>query len=317
MGADPAPSVDEQSYMDSKPQEIAEDSQHSDLKSGRRKPVKKRGAGVNRTRSVKAVVEDAEVFLGETPKGNEDEQPNGNAEDFFHIKEESRGDSGLAEKGTISIGRKRRHAHTSGTTVSEQDADVSEARSDSVTAGGRRKKRQTVAPAVQTPGEKRYNLRRPKTGAAARALPDLTKEKEKEAEGGVGTVEEASNPDVVIATSLGAASENGKSAHLVQVTTLESVVEVHEFSSDRIVRLETATETDGGNAATTKSEENVELSEEVNGITEGAAEYGDEDGYETEVGADDGNVEEDEDDEGAEHPGEVSIGKKLWHFFTT
>lgn len=62
------------------------------------------------------------------------------------------------------------------------------------------------------------------------------------------------------------------------------------------------------NADAPKSIENTVLSEEVNGTSE----YVDED----ENG---GRVLEDEedDDDDSDHPGETSIGKKLWNFFTS
>ncbi|XP_010265318.1 PREDICTED: protein CROWDED NUCLEI 1 isoform X2 [Nelumbo nucifera] len=303
----------EQSNMDSKTEELPEDSQHSELKSGRRKYAKKRRP-MRRTRSVKAVVEDAKVILGETPEENKNEQ-NGNREGFVDIVEESRGDSGMA-----SMGRKRNHAHASITTVSEQDADDSEVRSDSVTTGGRRKRRQTVAPAMQTPGEKRYNLRRPKVVgkavAAVQATSDPTKGMKKAADGGEVTGEEASKQEAAIADSQGVNGENGQSTRLVQVTALESVVEIHEISADRAVRFETVT--GGGNAEAMMLIGNAELSEEVNGTTEGPVEYGDEEyASEGDEGDGFGDEDEDDDDDESEHPGEVSIGKKLWNFFTT
>lgn len=59
------------------------------------------------------------------------------------------------------------------------------------------------------------------------------------------------------------------------------------------------------------------LSEEVSGIPEGNNEYVD--GDESESHGEDASHAEnvDEDDEELAHPGEVSIGKKLWTFFTT
>ncbi|KAF8389818.1 hypothetical protein HHK36_024337 [Tetracentron sinense] len=304
-------SVDDQSNMDSKTQEVPEDSQHLELKSGRGKPGKKRKPGVRRTRSVKAVVEEAKIILGETPEWNEDEQPNGNTENSAHNNEESRGDSSFADKGATSMGRKRHFAHNSRNTVDEQDADDSEARSDSVTAGGRRKKRQTVAPAMESPGRSRYNLRRPKiagTAAAAKASSDLTKRKEKEADHG-GVTGEVPNSEAAFAEpSVGVASGNGKSTHLVHVTELKSVV-----------RFKTTANTYGGNTDATQLE-NMELSE-VNETPEGA-EYVDEAEYGSEFRGDDDdddddNDDDDDDDDESEHPGEASIGKKLWTFLTT
>ena len=62
--------------------------------------------------------------------------------------------------------------------------------------------------------------------------------------------------------------------------------------------------------------ENTIMSEEVNETPE---EYGDVDEYRSESHGEDANVhgEDEEDGEESEHPGEVSIGKKLWTFFTT
>ncbi|KAF8407876.1 hypothetical protein HHK36_007014 [Tetracentron sinense] len=314
----PTSSIVDQNNIISKVQEVPEDSQHSELNRSRLQPSKKRRPGAHRTRSVKAVVEDAKVILGKTPEENEDEQPNGNTEDSAGINEDSRGESSLADRGATSIRRKRHHAHTSRTTTSEQDANDSEVRSDSVTAGRQRKRRQTVAQAVQTPGEKRYNLRRPKTaGTVAAALPsaDLTKGKEREADGSGGTTgDEAPSPKDALSPSVEVGNENGGSTHLVQVTASKSIVEILEVSADRVDGFETVANSDEGNTYTRKLvEENMELSEEVNELIEGAGDYGNEDEYGSECRGE----EDDDGDEETEHPGEVSIGKKLWTFFTT
>lgn len=59
--------------------------------------------------------------------------------------------------------------------------------------------------------------------------------------------------------------------------------------------------------------ENAALSEEVNGTADGGQEYGNAYEYKSESPREG----EDEDEEESEHPGEVSIGKKLWTFLTT
>ncbi|KAA8547829.1 hypothetical protein F0562_004258 [Nyssa sinensis] len=312
VGAGPDPSIDSQSNANSKAGEIPEDSQQSDMKGGRRKPGKGGRPRINRTRSVKAVVADPKAIIGDAFEQNESEQINGTAEDSAYMNEESRGESSLMDKDKPRNGRKRDRARTSQMTVSGQGGDYSEGHSNSVTAGGRRRTRQKVAPAVQTPGEKRYNLRRPKTATTVAlngslSSPRKGKEKEVDVSGDArGEIHKSTAP----ASSTGIANENGGSTQVVQVMALKSTVDVHEF------RFETAPDTPDDNA-----DNDMILSEEVNGTPEAAGEYGN-DEYLSESHGEDGDGDgDDDDDDGDEeealHPGEVSIGKKLWTFLTT
>ncbi|KAH9707603.1 protein crowded nuclei 2 [Citrus sinensis] len=315
-----APSVDGHSYMDSKVEDVAEDSQQSELRSGKRRPGRKRKSGVNRTRSVKAAVEDAKLFLGESPEG-------AGLNASFQAHEDSQGISSHTQEAS-NMAKKRRRPQTSKTTQSEKDGADSEGYSDSVTAGGgRRKRRQTVATVSQTPGERRYNLRRHKTKQycalslicnfidylydpvsssavlALEASADLSKANKTVAEV-TNPVEVVSNPKSASTFPPAVLNENGKSTHLAQVTSVKSM----ELSRDRAVRFKSTTNIVDENADAPKSIENTVLSEEVNGTSE----YVDED----ENG---GRVLEDEedDDDDSDHPGEASIGKKLWNFFTS
>ena len=156
-----APSIDDHSYMDSLVDGGPDDSQQSVPKHSQRRPGRKSKSGIARTRSVKAVVEEANEFLGKASE--EIENASLQSLDTDRIKEDSREDSNRTDKAIGKTGRKRQRAQTSRITEGEQNAGDSEGQSESITAGGRRKKRQTVAPPVQVTGEKRYNLRRHKT----------------------------------------------------------------------------------------------------------------------------------------------------------
>ncbi|XP_058179427.1 nuclear matrix constituent protein 1-like [Rhododendron vialii] len=255
-------SGDDQSNINSNAQEIVENSQHSDLKEGKRKPGRR-----GRLR-VKEVVEEAKSVLGDAL------DQNGSAENSAFLNEE----------GKPGNRRKRNRAHSSQNTASEQD--YSEGHSGSVTAGGGRKRRQKVAQVVQNPGEVRYNLRRPRIPVAVAtngALSDLSKGKERDGDDGGGAGDEVSNSKAVVATSTEVASVNGGSAHLLQFETTAG-------AEDGIV-------------------DNMVLSEEeVNGTPERTP---------VESNGMDNDDDEEEDDEEFEHPGEVSIGKRLLKFLTT
>ncbi|XP_031390369.1 protein CROWDED NUCLEI 1 [Punica granatum] len=266
--------VDEQSNVN-----IAEDSHPSDLRSGKHE-VRKRGrARVDRTRTMKQVVKDAEAILGEGLETNERRRQNGNAEESAHTNLDSREESSLAERGKRGNGRKR-------TRASHHDGDETEGHSDSVTGNQQRKRRQKPAAAGQPPVEPRYNLRRPKgrgTGAAtSRASSDLNERKKNDAQG--DGLLEVVNSKAAPAHSVTVASENGGSTHFVRCGTAANMED------------------------TTKelAPNNPALSEEVNGTPDRVRE-----------GSDYNALESGDSDEEREHPGEVSMGKKLWTFFTT
>ncbi|KAM3712553.1 hypothetical protein ACB098_01G190400 [Castanea mollissima] len=294
------PSADDQSNINSKAPEVAEDSQPSDLNGDQHKPRRRGRPKFYRTRSVKAVVKDAKAILGEALEENENDYPNGNAEDSAYDNAESRDDSSLGGQRLPRNGRKRNHAQTSQNMGSEHDGDDSEGRSDSIVAGQRRTRRQKITTAVLAPGEKRYNLRRPKTKAtvtAARAMPELSKENKEETDVVRATGKKILHSKAAPALSTGAASENGGSSHFLRSKRVaDSQVGVADITNNLV--------------------ENTIVSEEVNETPE---EYGDVDEYRSESHGEDANVdgEDEEDDQESEHPGEVSIGKKLWTFFTT
>lgn len=283
--------INDQSNNNGTALEIQEDSQPSGLKHDPQ-PRKRGRPRVSRTRSVKAVVQDAKTLLGDAFELNE-------AEDSGHLKSESRDESSLVDKGAPRSARKRNRTQTSQISVSDRYGDESEGHSDSVTAGDRRKRRQKVVP-NQTQGQTQYNLRRRKLGVAvvtAKVSSNLNNEKEKE-DDGVSSPQDGNLLRSAPATSAGAASENGESTHFVRCSNIMDTLD--------------------GDGSARKMDENAALSEEINGTQEGAGEYGIADENRSETPRDDN---EDEDDDGDEeesmHPGEVSIGKKLWTFLTT
>lgn len=146
-------SIDGHSYVDGLVGGGPDDSQQSVPNVGKPRRGRKSKSGIARTRSVKAVVEEAKEFLGKTSKET------GSAS----LHENMHEDSNHTEKAIGNSRRKRQRAQTSTIGESEQNAGDSEGHSDSITTGGRKKKRQTAAPPTQVTGEKRYNLRRHKT----------------------------------------------------------------------------------------------------------------------------------------------------------
>ncbi|KAG5614774.1 hypothetical protein H5410_014598 [Solanum commersonii] len=138
-------------------QDVPEDSQHSNINSQRR-PVRK-GRGKNsKTGHPNSKATSAKIILGENLKESENMHVNGGLETSINVNESQKEESSLFGEARSKT-RKRTRIHG---TASEFDGSHSDGQSDSVTATSRRKRRQKAAPSVQAPGEKRYNLRRPR-----------------------------------------------------------------------------------------------------------------------------------------------------------
>lgn len=291
-----APENNETEAPDKNDTKAPDDLQPTDSKVEQQKPRRGRARVVKRTQTVKAVIKEAEAFLGESKAAEavpgecvDDREtgfPNGNAEDSANMDSESQKP---AEKRTANL-RKRNRVQT----TSQVTASASEGHSD--IPGQRRRTRQKAAPPpVQTAGETRYNLRRPKTRATTSSVRDVSGGgKEGEGEVGPAKAAEASHSH-----SVGITNEIGGSIDLDQS---QKVVETHD---------------DFDNTARTFAS-NMALSEEVNGTADDAEDHDAE--YRSEsrgVEDEEEENEENEIDEDYQQPGETSVGKKLWKFLTT
>lgn len=152
----------DQSNINSKAQEVAADSLSNLNADGQ--PRLRGKARVRRTRSVKAVVEDAKAIYGKSIEFNEPDDSTENVEDSAIANDGSTGEPGRSDKGTSRNGRKRGRVGSLRTCTTEQDdGNESDGKSDSVTGGARQrgKRRQKVAAEHGVVGQ-RYNLRRPR-----------------------------------------------------------------------------------------------------------------------------------------------------------
>lgn len=308
-----AASGDNLSNVEGRRQQVTEDSQHTEQRSDLQRPEKKPRGRPRRTRSVKAVVEDTAVILGNASDGpiiHEEQQKNA-------ANYERRAELSLADK----TARKRTRAQSSIMTGGELEADGSEGYSESVTAGGRRKRRQTVTP-LQNPGEKRYNLRRHKTvGAATASQASVdSKRRVEAAEGGDVGTSETVNAEVASGRAFEIASDNHNPIPLVQVTSYKH--DETRVTSDQAVQFRRPGNSLAGDADAAEIEV-VDFSE-VNGTREyngedehGSTLYGD---VGDDENSDNDNDDDDDDDDGgedSEHPGETSVSRKIWNFFTS
>ncbi|KAL8268866.1 hypothetical protein R6Q59_002664 [Mikania micrantha] len=262
---------DDQTYMGSKSLEVPEASEQSEMKSGRKKPVRKPKGKAHKTPTVESVPED---------------------------------ESKKTEGPTT---RKRAHADSSLVSESEMDGE-SEAHSASVTTGGndgRRKRRQTVAPSPLTPGGSRYNLRRHKAeDIAPQAKVSTNNRKKKEVP---GTKEHEIVPIMDPRTTSDDVSVKNDSQ--ISDTAFKPPEDVAGSSGAmKIVKV-------------TEIIEEVDVEHEYQNLdnNEDDGFNDDDDGFNDDDDDDDGDDDGGGgDDDGSEqHPGEVSIGKKIWKFLST
>ncbi|KAF3535421.1 hypothetical protein F2Q69_00020088 [Brassica cretica] len=151
----------DQSNINRKAQEVDADSLSNPNADGQSRMRGK--ARVRRTRSVKAVVEDAKAMYGESIELSEPVDSTENVEDAAKANDESTGEPARSDKGASKNGRKRGRMGSLRTCTTEQDGNESDGKSDSVTVGERQrgKRRHKVASEQQQEvvGQ-RYNLRR-------------------------------------------------------------------------------------------------------------------------------------------------------------
>ncbi|KAL9225995.1 hypothetical protein vseg_001856 [Gypsophila vaccaria] len=309
-----APSVDV-SNVASIEQSIQE-SEDTVSKTSRRKPGRKRGGGVHRTYSVKSVIKDAKVIASKDSAGKMEVKPNN-----FTGAEASNYEDSIETETKPAHGYKRSRFQGSRVTESEQEVDHSEGIADSAATGGPRKRRQTsAAAALQTPGQRRYNLRRHTAVETATPIQVSSMEPKNEDDtASKDTDQTVQNTHVTPGLSLTAAVNSGSRLNIVRVSTTKSI----EISSDRIVELPPP---DMGNnhfdapkslqsesLREAKSRQNKLMSEEVN---ENKDDQNDDDRV-TDGGLDEEDDEDRDGDDSDGHPGQRSIGKKLWNFFTT
>ncbi|KAJ0242936.1 Protein CROWDED NUCLEI 1 [Hirschfeldia incana] len=273
-----ANSDDDHSKINSEAQEVAGDSLSNRNGDGQSRMRGK--ARVRRTRSVKAVVEDAKAIYGESIEFNSTES----VEDTAKANDEP----ARSDKGASKNGRKRGRMGSLRTCTAEQDdGNESDGKSDSVTGGERQrgKRRQKVASEghEEVVGQ-RYNLRRSRRVAGKTALGKKNEE-----------------------TTSGVQQDDGIYCAQTTATASVSIVDISEDNgvSTNVVECEALADCEHTDAGSPKR------------IGESGA-VSEEDVNKTPQRADSGNEYDGEEDESeSEHPGEVSISKKLWTFLTT
>ncbi|CAN8305346.1 unnamed protein product [Cochlearia groenlandica] len=171
------------------------------------------------------------------------------------------------------------------------------------TATGGRKRQHTVAVLPQTPGQRRYNLRRKTVDQVPADVEDNTAGGEEDAE--------------IAAPAL--SRENVEESTKPKAESLPSNgVETSEVRIERVVTVETTVDAVAADSNAGASVANMDLTDHISmnpAMVEDRDQrtVSDEDGEEEEEDDDD----DDDDDDGSPKPGEGSIRKKLWNFLTT
>ncbi|KAI3747943.1 hypothetical protein L6452_10697 [Arctium lappa] len=292
-------SADDLRNINSQVHDIVEVPQQPDRNEGQSKPTKRHKLRSTRARAAyKEIVDHAAAS-----ENNGSESANGVAENSAFTNEESEGVSDLGIKGTSKGGRKR-----SRKTTSEQDPNYSEP-SDNITGGHRKQK---VAKGVEAPQVRRYNLRRPKTGVPVAGDGALSNQSKEEGTDGVsskgkgidGARKKKRVPDSKVQPGTSTSFANGDHA---------GDSPAHDGRLKKKV-------VDGENEVANKCSDDMVMSEEVNGTPQQDRERHSDD-HEIETTPAAAQQEEDDDsedeEEEVEHPGEVSIGRKLWTFIST
>ncbi|KAF3653118.1 putative histone acetyltransferase HAC1-like [Capsicum annuum] len=289
-------------------QDTVEETQHSFMKTGQRRPIKKgRGRSGKTAKSA-----DTRTVLEKVPKEGENMHANGNVETSVNLNEESQRESDLLGAAPRNS-RKRSHLHTSQGTASEIDGTNSEGKSDTV-ASNRRKRRQKATPGVQAHAERRYNLRRPRNAAPATSngsLPDPVSKSQEENWNSRASME---TPQVNNSEDV-----KGRDFTTGHPTVAESPLNDAVDNQGSVANManELVEHTGLSEEVNETPERPSALSEEVNETPERPSALSVNGDEEEGCGdsADDGDDSDEEEE--IKHPGEVSVGKKIWTFITT
>ncbi|KAL8153904.1 hypothetical protein V2J09_011664 [Rumex salicifolius] len=293
---------------DSKEPAVPEESEQSSMQGGRRR-ARRKVSTTARKRSSKTAVVNAKNNQREAStlqEEDEDEEPS-----YSNLSNVE------GEKATGTSARKRTRATSSRRKGTQHDDDeYSDGPADSMPVGGRKKRRETEPVALPTPCEKRYNLRRNKASAGATTAveasnPNASDDKAARNHG------KSAKKSVLNTEQDSAFVQNANSEHQGTVSTPKSI----ELSSERAVRFKMPEDDAKDNVEVTKPVEN-KLSEEPNSIdnrllseeAHNTEENADEDDNETVFFEDEDGTDDDDD---GDDPGDVSMGRLLWKFFTT